>query len=177
MNEYRDTDMARKRPAYGIFGKSGTAVFRSLTLVLPMFLSGCQTMQSNNISAGEAELREGIRATKIISHTTDNARIARLWSATEKSMLENRYKEADIFIQEALNLAPNDGVLLSRAAEIKLSLNEPALAETLAARSLAYTEEDRSLNHRNWMIIEHARDMRGDLLGRREAHRMVQQYR
>lgn len=111
-----------------------------------------------------------------IRHDTDSARVAQLWSASESAREKKDIDGAEKYLLEALKLKPLDPVLLSRAAELKLIKLEPALAENLAAKSIAYSPENRTLMHRNWLIIEHARELRGDLLGVRDAHKMVQNY-
>lgn len=111
-----------------------------------------------------------------IRHDTDNARVAQLWSAAETARKNKDLDAAEEYIVEALKVKPKDAVLLSRAAEFKLVKLEPAMAENLAARSIAYASTNRTLLHRNWLIIEHARELRGDLLGVRDAHKMVQNY-
>ncbi len=111
-----------------------------------------------------------------IRHDTDNARVAQLWAAVEKARALDDAESADRYLQEALSISPQDGVLWSRAAEIKLTLLEPALAENYAAKSNVYSVNNPTLLHRNWLIIEHARELRGDLLGVRDAHKMVQKF-
>lgn len=145
------------------------------------FLVGCASFAGNQstasqgvkpiVSSGGQTLPDGS-----IRHDTDNARVAQLWSAAESAREENDLDSADTYIAEALTVKPQDPVLWSRAAELKLGKLELSLAENYAAKSLAYETENRVLMHRNWLIIEHARELRGDLLGVRDAHKMVQQY-
>lgn len=111
-----------------------------------------------------------------IRHDTDNARVAQLWSAAETARKKQDLATAEEYILEALKVKPQDAVLLSRVAEFKLVKLEPALAENFAAKSIAFAASNRTLLHRNWLIIEHARELRGDLLGVRDAHKMVQNY-
>ena len=105
---------------------------------------------------------------------TDDARIAQLWSAAQQAYAGNDAATALEHLYEALELAPGNALLWSRAAEIQLDAEQPAVAENLAVKSNA--GDNRALRYRNWLIIEHARDMRGDLLGVRSAHRKVQQF-
>lgn len=114
--------------------------------------------------------------TGAIRHDVDSPRIAQLWAAAEKARLADNLEQAESYIQEALVIAPEDSVLWSRAAELKLTMLEPALAENYAGKSIAYAADNGTLLHRNWLIIEHARDLRGDLLGVRDAHKMVQRF-
>jgi len=107
---------------------------------------------------------------------TDDARVAQLWSASQQSSAENDDAQALEFIYQALEINPQNSLLWSRAAEIQLDAEQPAQAENFAVKSNAFAAENTALLYRNWLIIEHARNMRGDLLGVRSAHRKVQQY-
>ena len=79
-------------------------------------------------------------------------------------------------LYEALEVSPGNSLLWSRAAELQLDSLEAALAENFAVKSNSYAGDNQALLYRNWLIIQHARDMRGDLLGVRSAHKKVQQY-
>jgi len=107
---------------------------------------------------------------------TEDARIAQLWSAAEQSVLQGQPDAALEHLYAALELDKENALLWSRAAELQLDREEAAVAETFAARSNAFSADNAALQYRNWLIIEHARTMRGDLLGTRSAHRRVQQY-
>ena len=107
---------------------------------------------------------------------TDDARIAQLWSASQQSSAESDDAQALEFVYQALEIDPQNSLLWSRAAEIQLDAEQPAQAENFAVKSNAFAAENTGLLYRNWLIIEHARSMRGDLLGVRSAHRKVQQY-
>ena len=155
--------------------------FSTLTLLLlSLVLAGCQSLDNNS---GNRRVNTAARANVgntlsdgSIRHDTDSPRIAQLWAAAEKAKSERKWNDAERYIQEALQLQPKDGVLWSRAADLKLTLLEPALAERFAMRSVAFANDNRTLLHRNWLIIEHAREMQGDMLGVREAHKQVQSY-
>ena len=112
-----------------------------------------------------------------IRHDTTNAQVAQLWAEAERSRFAGDNFAASRYILQAIEVEPTDSILLSRAAELQLQLGQPALAESYAVRSNTLTESNRSLMLRNWLIIEHAREIRGDLLGVRTAHRMVEQFR
>jgi len=162
----------------------GSRVLFLAVAILALGLGGCAALPADG---GEASKEKAARsvlsplsdqgqtlADGSIRHDTNSARIAQLWSASEKARQNNNIEVADRHLRDALSIAPEDPILWSRAAEIKLTLLEPALAENYAAKSNVYAENNRTLQHRNWLIIEHAREMRGDLLGVRDAHRMVQ---
>lgn len=111
-----------------------------------------------------------------IRYDTDDARIAQLWSAAEQARVEQNTDLALQRLFEALEIQPQNSLLWSRAAEIQLNNQQAALAENFAARSNSFADNNGSLLHRNWLIIEHARSLRGDLLGVRSAHKKVQEY-
>ena len=159
---------------------------RILILFLAMAASGCTSLKNATPTIADAKpspvLRETINAEgqstdNTIRHETGNARIAQLWAEAERSRLAGDDIGASRFILQAIEVEPRDSVLLSRAAELQLQLGQPVLAESYAVRSNTLAESNRPLMLRNWMIIEHSRDIRGDLLGVRTAHRMVQQFR
>lgn len=107
--------------------------------------------------------------------TTDE-KVAQLWAASEQARRENRDTIALELLYEALEINPQNSLLWSRAAELQLDNLEAALAESYAAKSNAFAGENKPLLYRNWLIIEQSRNMRGDLLGVRSAHKRVQQY-
>lgn len=111
-----------------------------------------------------------------IRYDTDNARIAQLWSAAEQARLEEDNDLALRRLFEALELSPQNSLLWSRAAEIQLNNEQAAAAEDFARKSNTFAGNNQSLLHRNWLIIEHSRSLRGDLLGVRSAHKKVQEY-
>ena len=111
-----------------------------------------------------------------IRHDTTDARVAELWGKAERSRFEQNAPAASTYILQAIELQPQNSVLLSRAAELQLTLKKPVLAESYAAKSNVFADSNRALLLRNWLIIEHSRAMRGDSLGQRTAHRKVQQF-
>ena len=143
-------------------------------------LSACTSLnlQGPDGNRGSAENVDSnaLLADGAIRHETDSARVAQLWSAAEQARQEGDNEVARQRIIEAIEVSPQDGVLWSRAAELQLVLEEPALAESYAVKSNAYAATNRTLLLRNWLIIEHARELRGDLLGVRTAHQMVRRY-
>lgn len=156
----------------------------SLSLpVLLLVLQGCTAMGQQGealnqpLQSDVAKLdANGTLSDGSIRHDTDNARVAQLWVAAEKARALEDQAGASQYILQAIEVAPQDGVLLSRAAELQLQMNQPVLAESYAIKSNAYAQTNRTLLLRNWLIIEHAREVRGDLLGVRSAHKKVQEY-
>ena len=111
-----------------------------------------------------------------IRYDTEDARVAQLWSAAERARIAQNTDLALQRLFEALELSPQNSLLWSRAAEIELNNEQAALAENFATKSNTFAGNNGSLLHRNWLIIEHARSLRGDLLGVRSAHKKVQEY-
>lgn len=108
---------------------------------------------------------------------TDDEKVARLWSSAEQARLSGQRTTALNMVYEALDIAPQNPLLWSRAAELQLENLEAALAESYATKSNAFAGvNDSTLLYRNWLIIEQARQIRGDLLGVRSAHKKVQEY-
>lgn len=166
---------------------SRRAISHALLLLMATLLaSGCTSLKNANTGSVEPSSSPVLRQTidsagqpadNTIRHDTSNARVAQLWAEAELSRLSGDSFEASRYILQAIEVEPTDSVLLSRAAELQLQMGQPTLAESYAVRSNVLSESNRSLMLRNWMIIEHSREVRGDLLGVRTAHRMVQQFR
>ena len=130
-----------------------------------------RTVDTTTPRVAAAALPEGS-----IRYDTDSPRIAQLWSAAEQARIEENNDLALQRLFEALEIAPQNSLLWSRAAEIQLNNEQASLAENFAIKSNTFAGTNVSLLHRNWLIIEHARSLRGDLLGVRSAHKKVQEY-
>ena len=138
-------------------------------------LAGCASGPEERADAPVAS-PSSVRPDGSVRADTEDARVAQLWSAAQEAYGRDDEVAALEHLYEALEIAPQNGLLWSRAAEIQLDAEQPAQAENLALKSNAVAGDNRALKYRNWLIIEHARDMRGDLLGVRSAHRQVQQF-
>lgn len=146
-------------------------------LMAVIFTAGCASTPHQFEGAQLVEVAPMVaRPDGSVRVDTDNQQVAKLWAAAEKARAENKLTIAIELLYEALELDPQNSLLWSRAAEIKLDSVEPALAENYATRSNAWAGENRPLLYRNWLIIENARSMRGDLLGVRSANKQVQLY-
>ncbi len=107
---------------------------------------------------------------------TENREVAQLWASAERAIAENKRLIALELLYEALEVDPQNSLLWSRAAELQLDAVEPTLAESYAERSNFWAGNNNALLYRNWLIIEQARSMRGDLLGVRDARKQAQLY-
>ena len=139
-----------------------------------LFLTGCQTVPDASAptlpSSARAQLDGSIR------YDTNDQRVAELWSAAEDARRSNNDNAALDLLYQALDLSPENSLLWSRAAELQLDNDQALQAENLALKSNAFAGDNSVILHRNWLIIEHARTLRGDLLGVRSARKRVQEF-
>ena len=152
------------------------ALERSVVVVLLLVTAACAAPQNNRPGGppGDRFAPDIARPDGAVGLSTDNSEVAELWAAAERARSENQPNVALELLYEAMEVDPQNSLLWSRAAELKLDEIDPALAEEFAVRSNSLAGENRPLLHRNWLIIEHARSMRGDLLGVRSAHKQVE---
>jgi len=141
-----------------------------------MLVAGCAAVQEEPMRDPSPQVSVTKLPEGSIRYDTNNAKIAQLWSAAEQARLEQDNDLALRRLFEALELSPQNSLLWSRAAEIQLNNQQAAAAENFAVKSNTFAGNNQSLLHRNWLIIEHSRSLRGDLLGVRSAHKKVQDY-
>lgn len=136
---------------------------------------GCQSLQP---APAETERPAQLRAQLdgSIRYDTNDQQVAELWSAAEDARRNDNDDEALDLLYKALDLSPENSILWSRAAELQLDNDQALMAENLALKSNAFAGDNPAILHRNWLIIEHARSLRGDLLGVRSARKRVQQF-
>jgi hypothetical protein len=151
---------------------------KSWLLVLAVLtLSGCSLFNPAPVQTSTQVVAPIVsRPDGSVKGNTDYGKVAELWAAAEEARANDQDTIALELLYDALEVNPQNALLWSRAAEIQLDSLEAALAENYATKSNAFADDNRPLLYRNWMIIEHARNMRGDLLGVRSAHKKVQQY-
>lgn len=144
--------------------------WRVCVLLMILLLAGCAgTGPSRDIDDGEAPEQGPLDTDQPVSHEVDNRAVAMLWGQAEEARRENRTGDAIEALERALRVAPEDPVLWSRLAEMRLRQEEFAVAENLAAKSNALAGDRRLLRYRNWLLIAEARKRRGDEEGAREA--------
>ena len=149
---------------------------RSLVLAFAVaLLAGCAGLEPEpertEEQAGPVEPDGAVR------HEVDNRAVALLWDRAEAARRENRLVDAATALERALQLAPEDAVLWSRLAEIRLRQGDFAVAENLAAKSNALAGPERLLRYRNWLLIAEARRQRGDETGADEARAQAESLR
>ncbi len=148
----------------------------SATLAVSLTLAGCGSLAVESQQAEQNEVLVATLPDGSIRFDTEDQRIAKLWSASEQARIEDNNEKALEYLYQALEISPQNSLLWSRAAEVQLDNSEAGMAENFASKSNLFAESNAPLLHRNWLIIEHARSMRGDLLGVRSAHKKVQEY-
>ena len=140
-------------------------------------LSGCSLFNPAPVQTTAQSVAPIIsRPDGSVKGNTDYKKVADLWAAAEEARAKDQHTVALEFLYDALEVNSQNALLWSRAAEIQLDTLDAALAESYATKSNSFAQDNRPLLYRNWMIIEHARNMRGDLLGVRSAHKKVQEY-
>jgi len=144
--------------------------------VITLVLVGCGTTSQTRQAAQAPELPANVVSEGAIRFDTDDARLAELWSAAEDASAKANVTAAIDILIEALDISPRSSLIWSRAAELQLENQQSLLAENYALKSNEYAANNARLLLRNWLIIEHARAIRGDLLGVRSAHKQVQLY-
>lgn len=148
-----------------------------LTLLLVLLLAGCATAPDRAPSTGDTAPGEPLDTTGAVEHSVDNRAVAMLWDEAEQARREDRVDDAVTALERALRLAPEDPVLWSRLAELRLRQQDYAVAENLAAKSNALANERRLLRYRNWLLIEEARRRRGDEAGAEQARAEAERLR
>lgn len=144
--------------------------------VLMLTISACSGPQKVRPQY-EKTLPDYVNLDGSIRHEVRDERIVTLWKQAEEERRLGQFENAINHLNNALEYAPEDAVLWSRGAELYLTVRENGLAENYATKSNHYSSQDsRALRYRNWLIIKHAREMRGDLLGSRNAQQMVQKF-
>ncbi len=155
-----------------VLQRSATGVFVAL------LISGCATTSQQTESDVVAQRLEAyITDDGNIQHDISSREVAARWRESEDLRSAGDYSGARVKLQQAIEASPRDPVLWSRAAELELELAENLRAENYAAKSNFLTPQaNQGLRYRNWLLIERAREARGDLLGAREAQIEARKY-
>jgi len=147
----------------------------SSILVIVALTSACATQsrdQSLKPQDATAERLDAYVLDDSVRHDVQNADVARLWQESQMMRRSGNNVAAKEKIQQAISITPRDPALWSSAAELELEENSNLRAENYAAKSnFLTTLGNKPLRYRNWLIIQRAREARGDMLGAREAER------
>ena len=150
--------------------------FLALALALAL-LAGCAAIEPEPEPEPAEEQAGTLEPGDAVRHEVDNRAVALLWDRAEAARRENRLVDAANALERALQLAPEDAVLWSRLAEIRLRQRDFVVAENLAAKSNALAGSERLLRYRNWLLIAEARRQRGDETGADEARTQAESLR
>lgn len=147
-------------------------------IALLLLLAGCAGTGPAEKEEEAADARDAPLDTEgSVRHEVDNRAVALLWDKAQAARTEGRLGDAVAALERALQLAPEDPVLWSRLAEIRLRQKDFAVAENLAAKSNALAGDRRLLRYRNWLLIAEARSRRGDEEGARKAREEAERIR
>ncbi len=145
-----------------------------MAVAIAVAVSGCATTPGENSNKQSELIAQKLDSYIVeegtVRHDITNPDVARLWKEYSVIRDSGNLTAAKGKLQEAIALSPNDAGLWSSAAELELEEQSHLRAENFAAKSnLLVGTGNRQLRFRNWLIIERAREGRGDLLGAREA--------
>lgn len=149
-------------------------LFSLFMLLVP---AGCAVAPDRESSDETATLQGPLDPGAVVEYRVSNKAIALLWQQAEDARAKDDMDAAIRAIERAVDVAPDDPVLLSRLAELRLQAGEAAMAEKLAMRSNTLTSENRLLSYRNWLIIEAARRKQGDQEGSDTARAEIERLR
>jgi len=142
-------------------------------IAIAALLAACVTAPNDNKAQSEL-IAERLDAYVVeegaVRHDVTNENVARLWQEFNILRRSGNLAEAKAKLEQAIVIAPDDPALWSSAAELELEEESHLRAENFAAKSnFLANVGNRPLRFRNWLIIQRAREGRGDLLGAREA--------
>ena len=100
--------------------------------------------------------------------------VTALLGTAEKERQAGRTDRAAAVVERALDLEPQNALLWSRLALIRLEQRNWQQAVVLAGRSNSFARNNRSLQIQNWQIIESAKRGMGDNTGAAAARQMLQ---
>ena len=112
-----------------------------------------------------------------ITLSTGNPAVKDLWAQAEQARKAGDFDNAALTLERILRIAPDDAVIWSRLAEIRLLQGNSGQAENLAAKSNAMSLDNPLLNYRNWLIIARARKLTGNDVGAQEAEYTANSFR
>jgi predicted Zn-dependent protease len=112
-----------------------------------------------------------------ITLTTGNPAVRDLWAQAEQARKAGDYDNAALTLERILRISPDDAVIWSRLAEIRLLQGNSGQAENLAAKSNSMSLDNSLLNYRNWLIIARARRLAGNDVGAQEAEYTANSFR
>ena len=150
------------------------------SFVAATLLVGCGLAPTSDNTAGTATQDDSIDSTAgsdKITLATGNPAIKDLWAQAEQARKAGDYDNAALTLERILRIAPDEAVIWSRLAEVRLLQGNSGQAENLAAKSNAMSLDNPLLNYRNWLIIARARKLTGNDVGAQEAEYTANSFR
>jgi len=99
--------------------------------------------------------------------------VVALLDNAEKERMAGRLDHAAAAIERAVGLEPQNALLWSRLAAIRLAQGNWQQANVLAGRSNSLARNNRTLQLQNWRVIAQAKARMGDSTGASAARQMI----
>jgi predicted Zn-dependent protease len=149
--------------------------------VVATLLAGCGLAPTSDYAEDDFEQETAVDSAGAgsdkITLSTGNPAVKDLWAQAEQARKASDYDNAALTLERILRIAPDDAVIWSRLAEIRLLQGNSGQAENLAAKSNAMSLDNPLLNYRNWLIIARARKLTGNDVGAQEAEYTANSFR
>lgn len=104
-----------------------------------------------------------------------NSAVKSLVSKADAAYDRGDYEGAIAQLERAVRIEPRNGYIWYKIASLRMALQEPKEAESLAQKSLSFAAADKKLQADNWDLIAVTRRMRGDTPGANFAARRATQ--
>lgn len=147
--------------------------------LVAILAAGCSTAPTSDYDeqAPDDYVETGGGDSNKITLVTGNPAVRDLWAQAEQARRAGDYDNAALTLERILRIAPDDAVIWSRLAEIRLQQGNSSQAENLAAKSNAMSLDNPLLSYRNWLIIARARKLAGNDVGAQEAEYTANSFR
>lgn len=113
--------------------------------------------------------RVTVQATTDSRPPKSNAAVLSLVSIADNSIKHGDYVAASAALERALRHDAKNADLWHRLAQVRLRQRQNGQAESLALKSNALADGNKSLMSKNWTLISKSRRLRGDSVGADEA--------
>lgn len=94
-----------------------------------------------------------------------NAAVKSLVAKADAAYDRGDYEGAIAQLERAVRIEPRNAHVWYKIASLRMALQEPVEAESLAQKSLSFAGDDKKLQSDNWELISVTRRMRGDTPG------------
>ncbi len=147
--------------------------------VVATVLAGCSLFGGSPAANYDEEAQDYVESgdNSKITLATGNPAVKDLWAQAEQARRAGDYDNAALTLERILRIVPDDAVIWSRLAEVRLLQNNSSQAENLAAKSNSMSLDNPLLNYRNWLIIARARKLAGNDVGAQEAEYTANSFR